>query len=96
MMVRKPHPPRQVAAWAAVALLTVAIFFFYLWPINEKHRLGLDSTAREAELKALRVDVERLETRKAALLSLERVERIARTALGLTDPRPDQIVGGER
>jgi cell division protein FtsL len=96
MMVRKPHPPRQVAAWASAALLVVAIFFFYLWPINEKHRLGLDSTTRESELKALRVEVERLETRKAALLALERVERIARTELGLADPRPEQIVVEER
>lgn len=96
MMVRKPRPPRQVAAWAATALLVLAILFFYLWPITEKHRLGLDSAAREAELKTLRMEVEKLETRKASLLALERIETIARTKLGLSDPRPDQIVVEER
>jgi cell division protein FtsL len=92
MMVRKLHPPREIALWIASSLLVVAVLFFYLWHINEKHRLGLRTTALESELKALREDVGRLETRKTALLALDRVDKIARRNLGLTDPRPDQIV----
>jgi cell division protein FtsL len=92
MMVHKPHPPREIALWVASSLLVVSVLFFYLWHINEKHRLGLRSIARETELKALRAEVGRLETRKAALLALERVDRIAREKLGLAYPRPDQIV----
>ena len=96
MMVRKPHPPREIAVWIAIALLVVSVLFFYLWHINEKHRLGLQSATHETELKALRGEVARLETRKATLLALDRVERIARQSLGLVDPRPDQIFVVER
>ncbi len=92
MMVRKPHPPREIALWAASALLVISVLFFYLWHINEKHRLGLRTIAREAEMQTLRAEVGRLETRKAALLALDRVDRIAREKLGLGFPRPDQIV----
>jgi cell division protein FtsL len=96
MMVRKPHPPREIAVWIAISLLVVSVLFFYLWHINEKHRLGLQSTALEAELKLLREEVGRLETRKAALLALERIDGIARRSLGLAEPRPDQIIVEER
>jgi cell division protein FtsL len=96
MMVRKPHPPREIAVWIALALLVISVLFFYLWHINEKHRLGLRTTALEAQLKLLREEVSRLETRKAALLALDRVDRIARRSLGLAEPRPDQIVVEER
>ncbi|MCX6560389.1 MAG: cell division protein FtsL [Candidatus Aminicenantes bacterium] len=96
MMVRKPHPPREIVVWIAIALLVISVLFFYLWHINEKHRLGLRTTTLEAQLKLLGEEVSRLETRKAALLALDRVDRIARQSLGLAEPRPDQIVVEER
>jgi cell division protein FtsL len=91
-MVRKQHSAREIGLWLAAALLVFAVLTFYLWHLNENIRLGWDTSKRESEKQSLREEVKKLETRKSELLALERVERIARADLGLTDPRDDQFV----
>ncbi len=91
-MVRKPHPPAEIAAWVAMALIVVSALTFYLWHLNENVRLGWETGRREAEAQVLREDVQRLQTRKAALLAPDRVEKIARELLNLADPQDGQIL----
>ena len=95
-MVRKQYSLRQIGAWTALGLLVVAIVTFYLWHLNENIRLGWDYAKLESERIAAGEEVERLQTRRAALLAPDRVERIAKSVLKLGEPRDDQIVYEER
>jgi len=91
-MVHKKFTRRQLFLTAGTTLVVVFILAFYLWQIAETVSLGYEANTAENEKKALAKEVLRLQAEKATLLSLERVERMARTLLGLTDPRNDQIV----
>jgi cell division protein FtsL len=91
-MVHKKRTKKEIALGALASLMTVLILTFYLWHITENTRLGYAIGSCESELKTLQEGVQKLEARKAALLSLERVEKIAREELGLADPRPDQVI----
>jgi len=91
MVRRKKSRAAFLLSLLAVTVAAAALTF-YLWHLNEMTRLGYDTARVEEEIAALKEDVRRLETRKAELLSLERVERIAREQLGLTDPRPGQVL----
>ncbi len=74
------------------SLMTIVILTFYLWHITENTRLGYEIGRCENSLQTLREDVKKLEAKKAALLSLERVEKIAREKLGLAEPKEGQII----
>jgi cell division protein FtsL len=91
-MVHKKFSRRQIFSAAGVSLAVIFILSFYLWHITENVRLGYAVNNAKTTIRNLQVDVNRLKTRKASLLSLDRVERTARTQLGLTDPREDQII----
>jgi len=91
-MVHKKFSHRQIISAAGVSLAAIFILSFYLWHITENVRLGYAVNTAKATIRNLQEDVNRLKTRKASLLSLDRVERTARTELGLTDPREDQII----
>ncbi|MHB8053962.1 MAG: septum formation initiator family protein [Candidatus Aminicenantales bacterium] len=91
-MVHKKFTRRQMFFAAGTTLIAVFILSFYLWQIAEIVSLGYESNIAEKELKELQAQVERLQAERASLLSLDRVERTARTQLGLSDPREDQIV----
>jgi cell division protein FtsL len=43
-------------------------------------------------IEQVKVEIKKLETEKAALLAPDRVERIARAELSLTDPSDGQII----
>jgi cell division protein FtsL len=91
-MVSKRWSLREVALAAAVALTALGILTFYIWYQTEAVRLGIAIGETRAAIAGFREEIQKLETRKAELLSLDKVERIARESLGLGDPRPDQIV----
>lgn len=91
-MVHKKRTKKEIALGALASLIIVLILTFYLWHITENTRLGYAIGSCENELKALQEGVQKLEARKAALLSLERIEKIAREKLGLAEPRPDQVI----
>lgn len=74
------------------SLMTIVILTFYLWHITENTRLGYEIGRGENSLQTLREEVKKLEAKKAALLSLERVEKIAREKLGLAEPKEGQII----
>ncbi len=90
-MVRRKRDKLAIALSVLAVVLASAGLTFYLWHLNEMTRLGYDAARLEEEINRLREDVRRLEIQKEELLSLDRVEGIARGNLGLTDPRPDQI-----
>lgn len=91
-MVRPKHPLRTIGAWVLAGGFIFGVLTFYLWHINENIRLGLETSQRQRELRLLREDVQKLQTRKTALLALDRVEQIARRDLKMTDARDDQFV----
>jgi cell division protein FtsL len=91
-MVRKKYSKKTLALSAGASLLTIFFLTFYLWHLTENVRLGYEIARSENELQTLQEDIATLKTKKAALLSLERVEKKAREELKLTDPREDQII----
>jgi len=91
-MVRKKVGKKTILAAAAAGLLSILTLTFYIWHLTENVRLGYEINQGERRSKALSVDIKKLRTRKAALLSLERVEKTARGELKLAEPRKDQIV----
>ena len=91
-MVRKKLD-RKTILWGTLAgVLTMLTLTFYIWHLTENVRLGYDIAQGEQRLRALGVDIKKLRTKRAAQLSLENVDRIARQALKLGDPREDQII----
>jgi cell division protein FtsL len=91
-MVHRKFERKTILAGALAGLLSVLSLTFYVWHLTENVRLGYEINQGERRLRALNVDIKRLRTRKAALLSLERVEKTARRELKLADPREDQII----
>lgn len=95
-MVRKKYSKNEILLVLACIILCLFILTFYLWHQAEIVRLGIEIAKIEEEVLSLREEVKTLETRKSSLLSLERVEKIAREKLNLAEPREDQILYEER
>jgi len=91
-MVRRKYSKREIFFGAAASLLTIAVLAFYLWHITEDIHLGYAINRAEAKRQQLQTDIKILKTKKAALLSLDIVEKKAREGLGLTDARDGQII----
>jgi hypothetical protein len=91
-MVRKKLIKKDIALGALAGVLTILILTFYIWHLTENVRLGYQIGQDESRLQGLKEDIKKMETRKASLLSLDRVEKLAREALKLADPREDQII----
>lgn len=91
-MIRKRLPRRRIVLALAVCVAGLLILAFYLQHLTETARMGLLERDLEISLAKLRQEVRTLEARKAALLSLTRVEKVAREDLKMTEPRADQIV----
>jgi len=64
----------------------------YVWHQTESVSLGYDSAELEYRVIQLEKEVEKLETVKSSLLTLDRVENIARDKLKLSEPEEKQIV----
>jgi len=65
---------------------------FYIWNQIESIRVGYKIGELEENLQSLKKDVEKLETEKSSLLSLERVEKIAKEKLKLEKSKKEQII----
>ncbi len=91
-MIRKRIPRQRIIAAALIILAALFILVFYLRHLTETTRLGLVLRDVELRLNRLRDEVRALEAKKAALLSLPRVERVAREELKLSEPRPGQVI----
>jgi cell division protein FtsL len=94
------HPARERDSIALKKMLLIVVvgiilllpFFTYTWQQIEIIRYGYEIEELKRQRKELLEAHEALKIRKAALESLDRVEKIARGKLGLTDPSRDQVV----
>lgn len=91
-MVRKKLTWKQVVIGGGLIILFLANLTFYIWYQSESIRLGYKIHEMELKVEQLKEEIKKLETRKAALLSPERIDRLARENLSLTDPNPEQII----
>lgn len=91
-MVRKRYQKKEMAMAAGCIFLAIATLTFYVWHQAALINLGYQTGKREGEILRLEEEIKKLETQKAALLTLERVERIAREDLNFAEPKEDQII----
>ncbi len=91
-MVRKKFSKKEIAIGIACTLFALLILSLYVWHQTESVSLGYDSAVLEQRVILLEKEVEKLETIKSSLLTLERVENIAREKLKLSEPKENQIV----
>ena len=76
-------------------IIVISILTFYIWHQMESIRLGYEIGELEEKVLTLRSEVDELETEKSSLLSLDRVEKIAKKELNLSEPKKEQLVYDE-
>ncbi len=91
-MVRKSWTTREIVLAGALTLVLLSMLTLYIWYQTESVRLNYEIDRLRLEIAKLNEDIRKLETEKSKLLSLDRVEATARQELGLTDPRPGQVI----
>jgi cell division protein FtsL len=91
-MVRKKFSRKEIAIGVACTLFALLVLSLYVWHQTESVSLGYDSAELEYRVIQLEKEVEELETVKSSLLTLDRVEKIARNELRLSEPEEEQIV----
>jgi len=65
---------------------------FYIWYQSESIRLGYRIHDLETQAEKRREEIKQLEAKKEALLSPDRIDRLAREELKLRDIEPDQVI----
>jgi cell division protein FtsL len=90
-MVRKKFNKKEIFLGIVCSLLVLFILSLYVWHQTESVSLGYDTAELEHKVVQLQKEVEKLETIKSSLLSLDRVEKMAKEKLELSEPRDDQI-----
>jgi cell division protein FtsL len=90
-MVRQKRSRLAPLLTVLAVVLAIAGLTFYLWHLNEMTRLGYEASRLEEEINRIKEEVRKLETTKAGLLTPDRVEKIARQKLRMTDPKPGQV-----
>lgn len=83
--------PRLLPALIYTALL-LAVSLFFVWSRLQVTHLEYDISSLEGQVRVARQETRQLQVEAASLRSPERIERIARTDLGLRLPTPEQIV----
>lgn len=91
-MIRKKISKRLIVFGIAGSIFAIFILTFYIWHQMESIRIGYEIGKLEEQVADLEKEVKRLQARKSSLLSLERVEKIAKKELKLVTPRKDQLV----
>jgi len=91
-MIRKKISRRLIAFGIAGGIFAIFILTFYIWQQMESIRIGYEIGKLEERVADLEEEVKSLQVRKSSLLSLERVEKIAKKELKLVTPRKDQLV----
>jgi cell division protein FtsL len=91
-MVRKKISKKDVLVGVVWTIIVILILTFYIWNQIESIRLGYAIGDLEVKIQDLDKEVERLETKKSALLSLDKVEHIAKEELKLQKPKKEQII----
>ena len=83
---------KEITLGIACTLFVLCILSFYVWHQTESVSLGYDTAELEQKVIQLQKEVEKLETIRSSLLSLDRVERMAREKLKLSEPKEGQVV----
>lgn len=91
-MIKQRYSRKEIRMAVTCTVIVIFILSFYIWHQTESISIGYMTSDLEAEVSDLKKEIEKLETIKSSLLSLERVERIAREKLKLENPRETQIV----
>jgi cell division protein FtsL len=94
-MVRKKYTTKEIMLFICCTIIVIFILTFYIWHQMESIRIGYEIGELEEKVLNLRSEVDELETEKSSLLSLDRVERIAKEELNLTEPKKEQLVYDE-
>lgn len=92
MMVRKKLKKKDILIGVFFMLVAVAILSFYIWHQAQSFHIGIKTRELEAQVKDLKKEVAYLEAKKASLLTLERVEKIARQLLNLKEIEDERII----
>jgi cell division protein FtsL len=91
-MVHRSYGLKEIALTSGFVLLLLVILTFYIWYQSEAIQLGYRIAELESRVARVRKDIKRLEAKRSELLSLRRIEGIARDNLGLVDPAPGQVL----
>ena len=91
-MVHRRYGLKEIALGAGFVLLLLVILTFYIWYQTEAIQLGYRIGEFETRVARIKEDIKRLEAKRSELLSLRRIEGIARGDLGLVDPGPGQVL----
>ncbi len=90
-MVHRKFSSREITLGAGFLILLVIIVTFYILYQTESVQIGYKIAEKTNKVSLVNEEIKKFEAKKAALLSLQRVETIARDTLGLTDPAPGQV-----
>lgn len=91
-MVRKKYARREILLGGACIVLVIGTLTFYIWQQSVLISLGYKTSEQEKVKARLEEDIRKLDTVKASLLALDKVEKIARDELRLASPRRDQLI----
>jgi len=81
--------------FVSCTIIVIFILTFYIWHQMESIRIGYEIGKLEEKVLTLGREVDELETEKSYLLSLDRVEKIAKEELNLVEPKKEQLVYDE-
>jgi cell division protein FtsL len=94
-MVRKKYTTKEIMLFLSCTIIVISILTFYIWHQMESIRIGYEIGKLEEKVLTLRRQVGELQTEKSFLLSLDRVEKIAKEELNLVEPKKEQLVYDE-
>lgn len=91
-MITKKVDKKNLLLSIFAGLFVIFFLTFYIWHQAESVRIGYETKDLEDEIERLNGDIEQLETQKASLLSLDRVEQMAKQELRMALPNENQII----
>jgi cell division protein FtsL len=90
-MIRKKFGKKEIFLGLLIGIAVTLILTAYIWHQAESYRLGITARELESEVQLLKKEIQTLEVKKAQLLRLERVKRIAEEKLNLAKVENKQI-----
>jgi cell division protein FtsL len=94
-MVRKKYSTKEIILFVSSTIIVIFILTFYIWHQMESIRIGYEIGTLEDKVLTLGRQVDELQAEKSSLLSLDRVEKIAKEELNLVEPKKEQLVYDE-
>lgn len=91
-MVKKKLPKIEIFFIILSLVIALLCLTFYIWYQTELIRIGLENQKAQEQIKQLEEEIKSLEALRSSLLSPERVEKIARQYLSLSEPNQSQLI----